>query len=177
MRALQSHALIASGIRAETGKRENIEPLPWLDLSIDWDNSAAVPKKRWGRPDYTDLRFKSERALIIWPDALACSANEPQPERAAPDPGAPQGKGKRGRKPGSGKLDESGITEKMLRCLAANKAPSIFAAAGQFADQAKGGATKDSKQRRLAREFGNRFGSEPPEGKTWADVECELNVN
>jgi hypothetical protein len=72
---LRAATLIASGIRVATGQREDIASLPWLDLSIDFDNSIAAHKRR-GHSVYTDLRFKSEQVASIWPKALANSAGE-----------------------------------------------------------------------------------------------------
>jgi hypothetical protein len=81
--------------------------------------------------------------------------------------------GRRGRKPGSGMIDDGPALREMLHHLAAGT-PSKFAAAGKAAQGVKD-SKRDSIQRRLARKFRAEFGSQPPPGKTWRDVEQELN--
>jgi hypothetical protein len=66
-----------------------------------------------------------------------------------------------GRQPGSGEIDDNEHVSEMLRLLAAKKAASVFAAAGQIADQVTG-ISKAAKQRRLARKFKKKFGITNP---------------
>jgi hypothetical protein len=84
--------------------------------------------------------------------------------------------GRRGRRKGSGKIDDGPALREMLKHLAAG-APSIFNAADKAAPPHPGNALRDSIRRRLARKFRSAFGKEPPAGRTWKDFEQELNSN
>jgi hypothetical protein len=77
----------------------------------------------------------------------------------------------RGRKPGSGAIDDDTRLLEMLHLLAEDVSPSIFGAAGKVVEENYAGASRDSARRRLARKFGGRFGKEPPAGQTWKEVE------
>jgi hypothetical protein len=79
--------------------------------------------------------------------------------------------GRRGRKPGSGLINDDQPLMEMLHLLATGEAPSVWAAAGRFA----GG--NESTQRRLSTKFGDKWGKDHPPGKTWKDVEGELKTN
>jgi hypothetical protein len=81
----------------------------------------------------------------------------------------------RGRKPGSGAFNDDALIREMLHQLAVGAAPSVYAAADQVVDRAHSTGSRDSTRRRLARKFGKRFGTKPPEGKIWKDVEQKLN--
>jgi hypothetical protein len=89
-------------------------------------------------------------------------------------------RGKRGRKRGSGEIDDRKPLEDMLRLFAAGRTNAMRDAARQVADGATGNSL-DSKLARLAGKFSKRFGAEPPDGKTWANVletyEIELKAN
>lgn len=86
---------------------------------------------------------------------------------------------RRGRKPGSGKFDDIPALQEMVRLLA-HGTPSRWAATAKVVEM-KGMVTfhgaKDNARRRLNRKFFALFGNAPPAGKTWADVEFELNSN
>jgi hypothetical protein len=80
-----------------------------------------------------------------------------------------------GRKPNSGAIDDDSALLGMLDLLASQNATSAWDSAKRFADG------NDSVQRRLHRKFRAKWKTEPPLGKTWADVkrnvERELNTN
>jgi len=78
-------------------------------------------------------------------------------------------KGKRGRKPGSGSLDDSIWLHKMLERLAQGAATTAHAAAALLSLEAPG-QSPTSTQARLERKFIRRFGDHPPPYKTWNDV-------
>jgi hypothetical protein len=80
----------------------------------------------------------------------------------------------RGRKPGSGALNDDAP---ILDNLAVGATPSVYAAADKAVDRAQYTGTRVNARRRLARKFSKRFGTEPVEGKSWAEVERELNLN
>jgi hypothetical protein len=84
---------------------------------------------------------------------------------------------RRGRKQGSGAFDDTALLLKMLSLLAAGNAPSSFAAARQVVADLSVSHSPESAQRRLSRKFNKHYGSTPPSGKTWTDVERELNSN
>lgn len=93
-------------------------------------------------------------------------------------PVVPALKGRRGRKPGSGRKDDDAAVSKMLDLLADGRAASVFAAAGQvLTTTVPPDPAVDSARRRLSRKFSSRFGTDPPPGKTWGDVKRELNTN
>jgi hypothetical protein len=77
--------------------------------------------------------------------------------------------GKRGRKPGSGRIDDEPSLAKMLHLLATEEVASVWAAAGQFADG------HDSTQSRLSAKFSDKWGTEPLPGKTW-NIEGDLPI-
>jgi hypothetical protein len=87
-------------------------------------------------------------------EAEAAPAGAP----AKPAPTAPP-KGRPGRKPGSGAIDDGAAIEDMRRLLAAGSCPSIWAAAGQLAGQS------EAARRRLNSKFRKQFGTSPPVGK------------
>jgi len=74
-----------------------------------------------------------------------------------------------GRKQGSGAINDAEPLKKMLRLLAEEKVPSVWAAAGQMAGEL-GGISKSSGQSRLARKFKTLFGTVPKRGQTWAQL-------
>jgi hypothetical protein len=89
----------------------------------------------------------------------------------------PARQGHPGRKSGSGSIDDEEKLRRMLTLLAVGKVPSVLAAAKAVADATKPNQSVDSEVVRLRRKFAKRWGTEPPNGKTWADVEHELNPN
>jgi hypothetical protein len=123
-----------------------------------------------------------ERHLLAWPDAFnpkdrmhgdppASPGKNPPPSDAA----VPE-KGRRGRKPGSGSFDDEKALHEMLRLLGGNEAPSVHAAAQLVVTSGVAIiiSSKDSAASRLRRKFAARFGTQPPQGKTWSDIAREL---
>jgi hypothetical protein len=103
-------------------------------------------------------------------DAAAALGNSQQSKPRQPTIGASVARGRRGCKAGSGEIDDEPKLQEMLGLLAAEKATSVYNAARKvaalhFAEQNRPAATD-----RLRRKFRLRWGTEPPEGKTWADV-------
>jgi hypothetical protein len=81
--------------------------------------------------------------------------------------------GQRGRKTGSGEINDAATLREMLCLLAGdNPPPSINAAARQVIEAGKvqHSGTPYSAQRRIAGKFSASFGPEPPPGKSWRDV-------
>jgi hypothetical protein len=81
--------------------------------------------------------------------------------------------GRRGRKPGSGSIDDTQLLHRMLRLLAKEDARSVYAAAKAVAPTIAG-QSRDAIVYRLRKKFKAIFGTSPPAGKTWFDVEREL---
>jgi hypothetical protein len=130
-----------------------------------------------------------ERHFLEWPNALNPQADtvpipperrETQTELEILQPPAPSGrthqKGQRGRRPGSGSIDDRQALRDMLRLLASGEAPSVNAAADQVAPSriVKRTGTEASAAARLRRKFANQFGTCPHSGKTWRDIADEL---
>jgi hypothetical protein len=66
----------------------------------------------------------------------------------------------------------------MLRLLAAGHANSVYDAARKVAKTMAGSSqSREADITRLRTKFAKAYGIEPPAGKTWADVEGELNAN
>jgi hypothetical protein len=78
---------------------------------------------------------------------------------------------KGGRKPGSGSIDDETALRRMLKLLATGKHPSVFAAAREVAVERMPHQSADADVDRLRRKFRKRWGTDPPEGQTWADVD------
>jgi hypothetical protein len=108
------------------------------------------------------------------PPFVAPSHGDPS-KMGVVNPGATAGR--RGRKPGSGEIDDEDNIKKILRLLATGAAPSVYAAARQVVRELPGMQSIDSAQRRLSRKFCKRFGTDPPPERSWVDVERELNSN
>jgi hypothetical protein len=85
-------------------------------------------------------------------------------------------RGKGGRRPGSGKIDDTEFLVRMLGLLAAGDAVSVHAAAKLVAADATG-ASKGANILRLHRKFSTEYGLAPPPGKTWRDVQGESPTN
>ena len=77
----------------------------------------------------------------------------------------------RGRKPGSGSIDDRQKMNDMLHFLATSAALSVWSAAGQYSEN------NESTQRRLHRKFKGWQGLSPAPGKTWKDVVDKLKAN
>jgi hypothetical protein len=77
---------------------------------------------------------------------------------------------RRGRRKGSGGIDDISVLTEMLRLLAAGEAKSVWDAAGQVAGSAPGHALEATRSR-LSRKFRDRHGTDQPQGKTWSDIE------
>jgi hypothetical protein len=86
-------------------------------------------------------------------------------------------RGRAGRKPGSGSIDDLNALRKMLSLLAAGKVSSVHAAANAVAPSNTPNQSLPADIARLRRKFAKRWGTGPPRGKTWTDVERELNTN
>jgi hypothetical protein len=84
--------------------------------------------------------------------------------------------GSKGRKLGSGSFDDAEPIREMLRLLASKRAASVNAAATCVvaSESVKWTGSAASAVRRLGRKFTNRFGTEAAPGKTWSDIEAEL---
>ncbi len=92
-------------------------------------------------------------------------------------PGA-KGIGRSGRKKGSGSIDDTEALQLMLHLLASGQANSVHDAARKVPDSIMGSSQSQAADiSRLRRKFANDHGTEPPTGKTWADVAGELNAN
>jgi hypothetical protein len=84
-------------------------------------------------------------------------------------------RGRRGRRKGSGEIDDTAPIGEMLRLLASGEAKTVWEAAGKVAGSAPG-QSLDATRRRIYRKFCDLYGTDPPQGKTWSDIECELNA-
>lgn len=83
-----------------------------------------------------------------------------------------------GRKKGSGSIDDTERLRAMLHLLAGGKANSVHDAARKVHDSIVGSShSRDADITRLRSKFAKAHGTEPPTGKTWADVAGELNAN
>ena len=85
-------------------------------------------------------------------------------------------KGEPGRKDGSGALNDDPHLLEMLRRLSIKDAVSVRNAAVKVQPDAPG-ASPEATIKRLTKKFSDKFGTEPPPGKTWADVEREYKSN
>jgi hypothetical protein len=81
-------------------------------------------------------------------------------------------RGARGRKKGSGVIDDEKRLRRMLELLAAGEKPSVHAAAKAVEPE----HTRPALIRRLRKKFADRWGTEQ-QGKTWADIARELATN
>jgi hypothetical protein len=92
-------------------------------------------------------------------------------------PGEAKLRGRRGRKAGSGGIDDESKLREMLGFLAAKKATSVYNAARKVAAQHFAEQNRPAAIARLRRKYSALWGTVPPEGKTWADVAHELHIN
>jgi hypothetical protein len=119
----------------------------------------------------------AEIAVTPLPSAEIAVTPPPNAETAAKPLLSSPPKGAPGRKPGSGAIDDEECLRQMLELLAAGgKAPSVHAAAKAVAATAPE-HTRDTLVSRLRKKFANRWGTEPPPPKTWADIARELASN
>jgi len=79
-------------------------------------------------------------------------------------------RGRGGRRKGSGALDDTAPMAKMLQLLACEKATSAWDAATKVAKSTPGHAFEATRSR-IYRKFRDRYGTDPPPGKTWRDIE------
>jgi hypothetical protein len=87
-------------------------------------------------------------------------------------------RGRAGRKPGSGIIDDETALRRMLSLLAAGHVPSVNAAATAVARTGNPAHSVSADTTRLRTKFSRwQGGTEPPAGKTWSDVEDELQSN
>ena len=86
--------------------------------------------------------------------------------------------GRGGRKKGSGSINDAERIRAMLCLLAGRQANSVHQAARKIAQSMKEPIqSRDADVSRLRSKFANDHGTEPPAGRTWADVAAELNAN
>lgn len=149
-------------------------PWPWFELRAVRRRGKSQYRER--TPDGRDIGpvFANPTVATRDVDRWLGVANDRYQAPLSSSPATPAA-GRRGRKQGSGVLDDDVALQKMLSYLAVNEAPSRFAAAAKAVPLAAKGASSEATQRRLASKFRDRFGAEPPPEKTWADVEDELN--
>jgi hypothetical protein len=83
-------------------------------------------------------------------------------------------RGRGGRRVNSGARDDAAPIAKMLQLLASEKATSVWDAATKVAKSMQGHAL-EANTRRIYRKFRERYGTDPPPGKIWSDIEHELN--
>jgi hypothetical protein len=65
----------------------------------------------------------------------------------------------------------------MLQLLARGEAPSVNAAAAKVAAGSRSRWSEQAYHTRLRQKFAVTYGTQPPDGKTWADVARELQAN
>lgn len=133
----------------------------WLprDLCQRWDavHAPAAPQQSGESP-------------ALAPGEPLAPASDAGATRAAP--------GSRGRKKGSGSIDDRENLRAMLRLLASGEAHSVHDAARNIAGSiVRSSQSRDADISRLRRKFARDHGTEPPAGKTWSDVAAELNGN
>jgi hypothetical protein len=159
-----------------------VQPVPaqlWAGYPWPWFELRALHPR--GNPQYREHTADRKNIGPVFNDPTIATADidswlgaaEPTSEVSAAGSTAKSTPGRRGRKPGSGMIDDNAAVCAMVHYLAVG-APSIYAAADKAAQDATG-QSHESTQRRLARKFRERLGSEPPKGKTWTDIEHELN--
>jgi hypothetical protein len=84
---------------------------------------------------------------------------------------------RRGRRKGSGEIDDTAALTEMLQLLATGDANSVWDAAGKVAGSTDGHAF-EAIRRRFSSKFRRQHGStDPPQGKSWSDIERELKSN
>lgn len=151
--------------------REPIPEIEFADCVLQKFNGRFVylsnPETR-GSPlaGWQHLRLRADKARAIWlrGETAPLETNRGMTEGPAA--------GKGGRKPRSGTIDDEDALRRMLEILAQGEAPSVFAAAG-IVTKVGGleGASVESIRRRLSRKFTERYGTEPPSGRVWSDIE------
>ncbi len=125
-------------------------------------------------------RAADPRALVEAAETTTRSSEETPPPTA--ETSEPKTKGalpvRGGRRKGSGSIDDSERLRRMLHLLASGQAVSVHAAARAVLSLiAAPGHSQEADIARLRRKFSAGYGTEPPAGKTWADVAQELNTN
>jgi hypothetical protein len=119
-----------------------------------------------------ELEIPQELQRLISDRGPAARTASPIAEPAANKPGA------RGRKPGSGRINDEERLLSMLHLLATSKVLSVLAAAKAIAATIERGQSVNANVARLRRKFAKKWGTSPrPPSKTWADVERELHEN
>jgi hypothetical protein len=90
----------------------------------------------------------------------------------------PSAQRRSGRKKGSGSIDDTERLQLMMRFLATEQARSVHDAACKVADSTAGSSqSRAAEITRIRTKFAKAHGTEPPTGKTWADVEAQLKDN
>jgi hypothetical protein len=130
------------------------------------DRAEATPT------NVADQRRASNRPGSAPPitDKLLTPASDASKRRAA--------KGRRGRKKGSGSIDDTEKLRAMLHLLASREAASVYDAARKVAQASVGPRQSQTADvSRLRGKFAEAYGTTPPCGKSWADYAAELNPN
>jgi hypothetical protein len=86
----------------------------------------------------------------------------------------PKSRGHGGRREGSGAFDDTAPITEMLQLLASEKATSAWDAATKVA-KSMPSHSLEATTSRIYRKFRDRYGTDPPPGKTWSDIEHELD--
>jgi hypothetical protein len=137
---------------------------------------AALRKELQPAIDIDALLAKVTTPHAIEPQYSPAADGNVTPAAAVPATGAAS-PGQPGRKPGSGEIDDESKLREMLELLATKKATSVYSAAGKVAAQHFAEQNRPAATGRLRRKFSAGRGTEPPAGKTWADVGRELHIN
>jgi hypothetical protein len=99
---------------------------------------------------------------------------EPAEQATAEGQLVKKSQGRGGRRKGSGTIDDTAPIAEMLRLLALGEAKTVWDAAGKVAGSAPG-QSFEAARRRISRKFRDQNGTDPPQEKTWSDIERELN--
>jgi hypothetical protein len=184
------------------GAPAKLPPAWWFSGTIEYPNSTAAFRiidppgssaEYRTAVDTDEALARSTRVIratdvsvdrVAWQRALHSEEHSGTlaPKIDAPPISASEvSKSKRGRKPGSGTMDDSAALRRMLHLLATGTAPSVLAAAKTVAAEKRPSHSADADIARLRKKFATRWRTEPPQGQTWADVirsvGGELNSN
>lgn len=148
---------------------EGHEPIVRLDSFLAWARRIG-----WALPaELLDTSAVHDSA----PSPADHAKHSPAASRDS-TPAKPLLHGRSGRKKGSGRADDTEHLRAMLHLLASREATSVYAAAGKVADTITGSSqSRAADITRLRRKFARQHGTEPPEGKSWIDIESELDSN
>jgi hypothetical protein len=167
---------------------EIIPPDDWKGINLVVDDEGRPTGELESAirlPAWRDVRFGQTDLILAWVPIIAAAGNPVEAvetEHLAPAPAnecADRAPGRRGRKPGSGAIDDSDAVRKMLRLLAAGDACSVHDAARKISASMPQSSSQSRKAdiARFRLKFRRDHGIKPPRGKTWVEVEDELNAN